>query len=289
MLNYLPDSSAADGHKFFATGERKLEERQAAEKASDLDEEPIRKDIFHYLFQSRDPETDLGFSHAQLVADSGLLLAAGSDGVAVTVAAAVFYLLKNPDCMQKLIHEIQTSFSTSEEVRGMKVQQLKYLNGVVNEALRLAPSVPSGLPREVLPGGLRVDDLTIAAGTIVGVSAYSVHHNEDYFPDSFAFRPERWIGSTENVSLARRALCTFSAGRFDCIGKNIAVLACKLVLAKMLLTYELRAADGNVTGGGGLTGSEMGRARHDEYQLDDFLVSYRSGPMVAFRSRQRGL
>lgn len=286
IMNYLPNKAARDTHKYVLEGERKLNERKAAEEADGTDEKLRRRDIFHYLFRSRDPETGLGFSHEQLMADSGLFIAAGSDGVAVTLSATLFYLLRQPSCMDKLVDEVRSSFATLDEVRGPKLNQLPYLQAVLDEALRLAPGVPSALPREVLRGGLKVDGLHVPAGTTVGVSAYAIHHNEAYFPDSFAFRPERWLGASEHVSMARRALCTFSAGRYNCVGKNVAIVACKLVLAKMLYMYDIRTdeAEGNIAGGGG-PGKGRGRERENEYQLQDYMVAYRSGPVVQFKVR----
>jgi len=109
-----------------------------------------------------------------------------------------------------------------------------------------------------------------------GVAPYSIHHNEDYFPDSFAFRPERWLSGDEKaVALARSAFCTFSLGRYNCIGKNVAVLASKMVLAEMLYVYDVRPTGNKVSGGGG-PGLGKGRQREDEYQLLDYLVSYSS-------------
>jgi cytochrome P450 len=288
VMNYLPSQAARDTHKYFLESERKLAARQAADEEAHAAGKEVRSDFFHYLFRGRDPETGLGFSHEQLMADAGLLIAAGSDGVAVTVAAAMFYLLRNEASFGRLKQEIRSSFVSIDDLRSPKLLQLPYLSAVIDEALRLAPSVLSAFPREVLAGGLDVDGLHIPEGITVGVSAYAVHHNEAYFPDSFAWRPERWLGEDEksNVGVARAAFCTFSMGRYNCIGKNVAILASKLVLAKMLYTYDVRPVDGKVTGGGG-TSLGKGREREDEYQLLDYLVAYRSGPMVQFKARSQ--
>jgi cytochrome P450 len=286
-MNYVPSQAARDTHTYFIMSERKLVERQVAEEAAQASGKEVRRDIFHYLIRSRDPETGLGFTHAQLQADAGLLIAAGSDGVGLTVAAAVFYLLHNPLVLDKLIREIRSSFSSLDQIRNPKLNQLSYLQAVVHEALRLAPSVPSAFPREVLEGGLVVDALHIPKGMTVGVSAYAVHHNELYFPDSFDFRPERWLTNDERESAARSAFCTFGGGPYNCIGKNVAILAIKLVLAKMLYAYDIRAAEGRITGGGS---KELGHGREkkDEFQMLDYLVGYRSGPMVQLKAKDGG-
>lgn len=283
VMNYLPSQAARDTHKYFLESERKLAERQTADEEAHAAGKEFRSDFFHYLFRGRDPETGLGFSHEQLMADAGLLIAAGSDGVAVTVAGAMFYLLRNEKSFERLKQEIR-SLPSIDDLQSPKLLQLPYLSAVIDEALRLAPSVLSAFPREVLAGGLDIDGLHIPEGITVGVSAYAVHHNEAYFPESFTWRPERWLGENGDVGVARAAFCTFSMGRYNCIGKNVALLASKLVLAKMLYAYDVRPVDGKVTGGGGKS-SGKGREREDEYQLLDYLVAYRSGPMVQFKAR----
>lgn len=281
------DDSAEDGFKFAEKSAGMLAERQALE--NDEEKKEHRKDIFHYLINSKDPETGQGFTQQQLIADSVLLLAAGSDGVAVTLAATLFYLLYNPATLAKLTSEVRSAFQNFDDVRGPGLYQLSYLDGVVNEALRLAPPIPSALPRTVLAGGLNVDGLHVPAGTTVGVSPYTMHHNETYFPDSFAFRPERWIESADNkpdsVSAAKRALATFGGGRFGCAGRNVAIVTIKLALGKMLWAYDVRAADGVLTGGGSaMLGA--GRTREGEYQMVDCAVAARSGPIVQFKARE---
>jgi cytochrome P450 len=95
------------------------------------------------------------------MADAGLLIATRSDGVAVTVAAALFYLLSNEECLAKLVREIHESFATLDDVCSSRLSQFSYLAAVVDEALRLTPSPPSAFPRLVLSGGLDVDGLHI--------------------------------------------------------------------------------------------------------------------------------
>jgi cytochrome P450 len=287
LMGWLPDQSARDSHKYYTLAGKQLAERQKLDEEALSHGKDVRLDFFHYLFRTKDPETGRGLSNQQLQADAGLLIAAGSDGVAVTVSAAVFYLLRDPATLEKLIKELRSSFSGLDEVRTPKLNQLPYLAAVIDEALRLAPSVPSAFPRQVLRGGLVVDGQRVPEGMTVSVATYPLHHNEAFFPDSFAFRPERWMSSEseknrEAVALARSAMFTFGAGPYNCVGLKVAILASKLVLAKMLYKYDIRAVDGVVTGGGSREFGR-GRQREGEYQLYDHLVSYRSGPVVQLK------
>ena len=54
-------------------------------------------------------------------------------------------------------------------------------------------SIAAHIPREVVGEGITIDGTFYPAGTVVGVTVYALHHNEDYFPDPYVFKPERWI------------------------------------------------------------------------------------------------
>ncbi|KAF2815851.1 benzoate 4-monooxygenase cytochrome P450 [Mytilinidion resinicola] len=286
VIKHLPSKNTRDTAKFFQIGEERLVARQAAEERSVENDKDVRRDIFHYIFHARD-ETGVALSQEEMIADASFFLAAGSDGVGIALSAALFYLLQNPESLTTLTTELRSSFASVDEIRLPKLNQLPYLYGVVEEALRLVPCVSSQFPREVLPGGMTVDDQYIPAGTVVGTSPYALHHNEENYPDSFAFKPERWLGDEESVARAKSAFNTFSVGQYNCIGKNVAYLAIKLVIAKLLWGYEVRVPEEvGLIGGGGRGAWKGDLRRENEYQLLDYLVGYREGPIVQFRKRK---
>src|ERR1700712_3488920 len=125
-MKYVPDQTARDAMSFFSLSERLFVQREAIE--AEVIEGKKRKDIFHFILQSRDPETGLGFTRAQLHADANLLVAAGADGVAIALSASMFYLLHNPRVLEKLVDEVRTSFDSVDEICLPKVNTLPYLN-----------------------------------------------------------------------------------------------------------------------------------------------------------------
>ena len=288
-MNCIGGQAAADSLRFTRLANTSLAKRIDKEKQAQSSGKETRKDIVHYLLQGVDPVTGKGFTREELQADSGLLIAAGSDGVAFTISAAVFYLLHNPAVLAKLAQEIRASFKDISEIRNPKLSSLAYLQSCIDETLRISPALPSMMPREVLAEGIDIDGHHIPKGVTLGVPAYAIHHNEMYYPLSWEFRPERWIvdektgATSDSVAAARRAFCPFSAGPMNCAGKNMAYLALKSALATLLYQYDIRPA-GEPTGGGGLN-MEEGRRRLEEYQIIDYIAAYRNGPMVQLRAR----
>ena len=159
--------------------------------------------------------------------------------------------------------------------------------------MRISPGVPGLLPREVQPGGLSISGVYFPPGTDIGVPHYAIHHNEAYFPDSFAYRPERWIVDYDNgitqdsVALAQSAFCPFSIGPRGCTGKALAMKEIMTVIARLVWLYEMRIMEGS-TLGEGTADLGRGRKRKGELQLKDMFVAKADGPMVEFRARMRG-
>jgi cytochrome P450 len=213
------------------------------------------------------------------------------------MASTVFYLVRNPAALKKVVEEIRSKFSSVDEiVQGPKLNELTYLRACIDEAMRLSPSVGGLLPREVLPGGIIIDGESIPQGVVIGTPHYAIHHNEAYYPNPYAYVPERWLAgsanaatgqstSQEDVEVAGSAFCPFSIGPRGCIGKELAYVEMRTSLARTLFLYDMRRAVGVVDPGEGREGREFGRHRVGEFQLVDTFTSIKDGPMVEFRRR----
>jgi cytochrome P450 len=116
-----------------------------------------------------------------------------------------FYLSRYPDTYRKLAEEIRSAFTNGKEINGGPILSgCRYLRAVIDEALRMSPPVSGTTWRQLYDDEdktkpLVVDGHVIPPGTLVGVNTYSLHHNEEYFPDSFTFKPERWLEADEQA------------------------------------------------------------------------------------------
>ncbi len=131
-----------------------------------------------------------------------------------------------------------------------------------------------------------VDGHVIPPGTMVVVNTYRIMHNQAYFSDPFAFQPERWLDEANSETM-RRAFVPFGTGEAMCLGKSMAYLETSLVVAKTLWYFDFARAPGKAgTLGAGGPGVRTGaRARADEFQLYDGIVSDHDGPSLVFTKR----
>lgn len=220
----------------------------------------------------------------------------GGDTTSTAISALFFYLSRNPRVYDKLAAEIRNAFKNDAEIRnGPQLAGSKYLRACIDEALRMSPPVGGTPWRELYPEEQQrhgkqpfiVDGYVVPPGTQVGVCMYSIHHNEEYFPDPFEFRPERWIESDEaTLRLMQSAFSPFSIGPRGCAGKSMAYLEASLVIAKTLWHFDFEQAPGKMgRAGAGIPGRRDGRGRADEYQLYDSFGSTHVGPNLVFESR----
>ena len=92
----------------------------------------------------------------KLQANSGILIIGGSETTATLLSGVTFFLLTNPEALKKLTAEIRSAFRSEDEINFVSVSALPYLLACLDEALRMYPPVPNGLPRTVPKGGATV-------------------------------------------------------------------------------------------------------------------------------------
>lgn len=212
-----------------------------------------------------------------------------------------YYLSRNPLAYARLAAEVRTTFSSGGAIRqGPALAGSRYLRAVIDESLRISPPTPGVMWRErdplSSPGGpLVVDGHVVPPGTLVGVGLYSLMHNPEYFPEPFAFRPERWLddGAADETpegkaarAAMRRAFIPFILGDRGCAGKAVAYLEMSLTVAKTLWYFDFQPALGPAGElGSGRRGGAPGRDRLDEYQLYDYFMAEHEGPNLVFSPR----
>lgn len=91
-----------------------------------------------------------------LIGDAGIAIVAGSDTTTITLTHIFYYLIHLPKVFSRLGEELDGFYQPGCEPEFKELQEAAYLNGVINEALRLHPPIPSGLLRQTLPEGINV-------------------------------------------------------------------------------------------------------------------------------------
>jgi cytochrome P450 len=101
-------------------------------------------------------DEEQGLTLEKLRGNSGVLVIGGSETTATLLSGVTFLLLTNQDAMKKLVAEIRGAFKSEQDIDFASVSTLPYLLACLDEALRMYPPAPMGLPRAVPKGGARI-------------------------------------------------------------------------------------------------------------------------------------
>lgn len=154
----------------------------------------------------------------------------------------MYYLGHNRQALNRLQDELCSKFPSIEAIDSKGLLDCVYLNAVVEEGLRIySPAGAAHLSRIVPKGGCEISGKFIPEGTRVSVHPWSVLRDPTNFHAPSQFIPERWIQTTsegQRGDKLERSL-PFSYGPRGCLGRNLAYLEMRMVLAKLFWKYDL--------------------------------------------------
>jgi cytochrome P450 len=161
------------------------------------------------------------------------ILLAGHDTTALTLTYTWYLLSQHPDAERRIHAEVDEVVGDNRPTMA-DVAQLDYVQRVIDESMRLYPPVYTMFrePRQpVEVGGYRIpDDASIM------ISQWAMHRSERYWDEPDVFDPDRW---TRDVDRPRFTYFPFGAGPRHCIGKHLATLEAKLIVARTAQQHSL--------------------------------------------------
>ncbi|KAL2163757.1 hypothetical protein VTH06DRAFT_5816 [Thermothelomyces fergusii] len=195
-----------------------------------------REDFMSYILRHNDEK---GMSEGEIIENANLLIIAGSETTASQLSGTTFYLLTNRDKYDKVASEIRSSFEREDDITLLSVNELKYMNAVLEEGFRMYPPAPVSFGRITPSKGAYIDGYWIPEKTIVSIPHLAAYHSETNFRNPDKFVPERWLGDPEYANDVRAVLQPFSFGPRNCIGMNLAYAEMRLILARLLWNFDL--------------------------------------------------
>lgn len=169
------------------------------------------------------------------------ILFAGRDTTASLLGWMFIRLALNPDIYQKLRKIVLAEFPVGSEITFTGLKGCRYLQHVINESLRLHPTVPfnsrvatrdTTLP--VGGGPDRKSPIAVRKGETIGFIVYAMHRRRDLFgEDADEFRPERW-----EQRIPAWQFLPFNGGPRICLGQQFAIVEASYVLVKMAQHFD---------------------------------------------------
>lgn len=181
-----------------------------------------------------------------LVADSVMMMNAGSDTTAAALTSTIWFLLHNPVALARLRRELAPlrekhggDLSIEESMFSYDaVKDLPFLRACIDESLRLRPPIAYQLPR-LVSQPVNIAGYDVLPGTVVAVAPYSVHRHPSLYREPDEYLPERWVDfdldfPNQRDDLKRHNI-VFSQGSRACIGRHLAMVELQILISSIFM------------------------------------------------------
>lgn len=199
--------------------------------------DPSGTDILTLLLSAKDSE-NIGMTDEELYDELLTLLAAGYETTATAMTWMLYWVHSHPEVHNKLLEELDTLDDFPDP---MAISRLPYLTAVCSETLRIYPVGSLSFPHLVREP-IELMGYPLVPGTTVVACTYLTHHRQDLYPEPDRFKPERFL----ERQFSPYEYFPFGGGIRRCVGAALAQLEMKLVLATILLRYQLALSDNHI-------------------------------------------
>ena len=195
-------------------------------------------DLLNRMINGKDPETGYQLSDENIRYQMVTFLIAGHETTSGLLSFATYFILKNPETLQKA----QAEVDQFDEITIETLTKLKYIDAVLKETLRLQATAPSfslqcKADSIMLPGGYEVHK---DEGVVVLLPG--LHRDPKVWDRPEEFLPERMLnGGFEK--LPPNAWKPFGNGQRACIGRPFAWQESLLALALVLKHFNIEFVD----------------------------------------------
>ncbi|KAH9300187.1 hypothetical protein KI387_011770 [Taxus chinensis] len=167
------------------------------------------------------------------------MISAGTDTSSVTIEWALAALLQHPHFLSKAQEELDTHVGRERVIEEADLNNLKYLQAIVKETLRLYPAAPLLVPHASIEA-CSVGGFHVPAGTRLLVNAWAIHRDPAVWERPTEFDPERFFKSAEDIDVKGQhfELIPFGSGRRMCPGMSLALTIVTHTLGRLLQSFE---------------------------------------------------
>ncbi|KAL6302781.1 cytochrome P450 monooxygenase [Sparassis latifolia] len=174
------------------------------------------------------------------------ILLAGRDTTAGTLTFMTYLLAEHPPVLQRLRAEILAQVGPTRYPDFDDMREMKYLRAVINETLRIFPSVPANARSPIKsttlpplePGG---KPFYIPKGTRGMYIVMNMHKDKDLWgPDADEFDPDRFLDDRLTKYLVPNPFIflPFNAGPRICLGQQFAYNEMSFFMVRLLQAFD---------------------------------------------------
>ncbi|KAL0480466.1 cytochrome P450 [Acrasis kona] len=166
-------------------------------------------------------------SHSELISNCFIMIVAGHETTARTLAFALYLLAKHPDIQRTAQDQIDTI--------GLNYDSLTHVTNIIKETLRLYPAAVAIL--RMTTQDIEFKGTKLNKGVYVLYMWYLAHIDDKYWDRALEFIPDRWTTDKRNHEFH---YSPFGVGKRSCIGKKFSEIEMVVVLSMILKRYNIK-------------------------------------------------
>ncbi|KAH8375955.1 hypothetical protein KR200_010759 [Drosophila serrata] len=183
------------------------------------------------------------FSWKNVVDESNIIVFGAFETTANTVYYTLMLLAMFPEYQEKAFEEIRSLFPNTGdfEVTYTDIQQMVYLDLILNESMRVVPPVPV-VSRQTSQDLKLSNGIVIPQGVQIAIDMFHMHRSKKIWgPEAETFNPDHFLPHNMQDKHPY-AFIPFTKGIRNCIGWRYALISAKVTLAKLLRNYKFRTS-----------------------------------------------
>ncbi|XP_047506626.1 probable cytochrome P450 6a17 [Pieris napi] len=191
-----------------------------------------------------DDENDYKITDMIISANAFIIFLGGFETTSSTLAFLFLELAAHPEVQEKMRKEIREVVERNGGLTYEALQDLTYMEMVIQETLRLYPPFPTIQRMCTKDYTIPETSAVVEKGTVVIFPTLGIQRDEQYFENASQFIPERW---SEGKSAPRPGVyMPFGDGPRYCIGKRFAIIQMKCCLARLLPQILIKPVGGHI-------------------------------------------
>jgi len=182
---------------------------------------------------------DVDFTEKEVLDQVNTIMFEGHDTTAAGSSFTLCLMGIHKDIQEKVIQEIDDIFQKSDrQCTFADTLEMKYLERVIMETLRMYPPVPiiaRQLQEEVK---LASGNYSLPVGSTVVIAQAALHRRPDSFPNPDVYNPDNFLPE-KCQERHYYSYIPFSAGPRSCVGRKFAMLKLKVLLSTIFRKYRV--------------------------------------------------
>ncbi|XP_023212645.1 cytochrome P450 4C1-like, partial [Centruroides sculpturatus] len=221
---------------------KKVQQHHSLDKQTRNEEKPKMKTKQRLIDSLLDLHVKEGLiSEEDVIREMGGAIFASYDTTSHAMSWSLYLLGRFHKIQERVYLELEEIFKNdmNRDITIEDLTKMTYLECVI-KSMRIYPPIPIIARKN--PSEMKISNYSLPANSSLVINIYGIHHNPSVYENPEVFDPDRFLPE-KYKNLHPYAFLAFSAGPRNCLGRKLAMMKIKIVLANVLRNFKVYSLD----------------------------------------------